>query len=169
MTSNSSSEKPDTNYAWKTKSKLKVVFAMLNMCSFPKSIVKYRHLLWNPSPFKKISIHRHAVFWSWSLVNNDSIMMNLVPVSHRRKTLVRFAFLWKLIPFLNKALLSKYFLARFPYFFPSFVVARKHIILWLGCHYNPSEETTRKKWKELATYLNVFLKSYKIFHFQTWI
>ena len=36
---------------------------MLNMCSFPKAIVKKRHLLRNPSPFKKNWKEKHNDKW----------------------------------------------------------------------------------------------------------
>ena len=55
---------------------------MLNMCSFPKAIVKKRNLLRNHSPFKRMSRNRHAVFWPQSLVHNDSSIVNLVRASH---------------------------------------------------------------------------------------
>ena len=61
---------------------------MLNMCSFPKAIVKKRNLLRNPSPFKRMSRNRHAVFWPQSLVHNDSSIVNLVRASHKRITLM---------------------------------------------------------------------------------
>ena len=72
-------------------------------------------------------------------------MVNLFRASHKPKTFICFTLPKKLIPFLNKALLSKYFLASLLAFYPSFLVARKHIISWLGWHYNSSKETREKR------------------------